>query len=69
MAVIQDPAHPAHLTPGVGGGLLGVQAGVCYLDHIVQLPGLLLHFGCQEQRCRSHRLHSTKQREKQFMRR
>lgn len=58
----------AHLAPGVGGRLLGVQAGVGHLDHIIQLPGLLLYFGRQEQRGRSHRLHRTKRREKPFVR-
>lgn len=49
------PRH-AHLALGVQQRLLGVQTGVCHLDDVLQLPGLLLHLGCQEKCCWHHRL-------------
>lgn len=39
-----------HGALGVHGGLLRADAGVGDLDDVLQLPGLLLHLGCQEQR-------------------
>lgn len=48
-----QPGHDRPLTYvalGVEGRLLRTDAGVGYFNDVLQLPGLLLHFGCQEQR-------------------
>lgn len=37
-----------------------MQAGVSHLDDVLQLMGLLLHLGCQEQSRRCHRLRGKK---------